>query len=283
MIEKPIGSGQWLFPECFDSILRHQSDNGDWPSYATVADGILNTAAALLALRRHQSRSVTTQDLNSRCQNAQRALEVLLERCDVSSCDQVGFEILITQHINLLAADGVTVAFPCQSQLHAVFREKQKRLSSLQQFIYQGPSTLLHSLEALVGHINFDRIRCWQEPNGSMMNSPSSTAAYLMHTSEWDQDAETYLRTVLRQGTGRHEGCVPCAWPTTIFEVSWVSYAPFPIFKLHIAKMWLLMLLYFSGCHYSCSCWCSYTSGGFNSSTRSFRASLVRRQRLCWI
>ncbi|KAL1863004.1 hypothetical protein Daus18300_008160 [Diaporthe australafricana] len=42
-----------------------------------------------------------------------------------------------------------------------------------------------------------------------------------MHASEWDQDAERYLRTVLRQGTSQSKSCVPCAWPTTLFEVSW--------------------------------------------------------------
>lgn len=225
MIDKPVGSGQWLFPECFDYILRHQAENGDWPSYATVADGILNTAAALLALRRHLSWCRTNEELDTRCKKAHRALEVLLEHYDVSSCDQVGFEMLITQHVKLLATDGVTVVSPCLAQLDAVFREKQKRLSSSGDSIYQRPSTLLHSLESLIGHIDFDRIRCRLEPNGSMLNSPSSTAAYLMHASEWDHDAEAYLRTVLRQGTGKHSGGVPCAWPTTLFEVSWVSHA----------------------------------------------------------
>lgn len=223
MIEKPVGSGQWLFPECFDYILRQQSNNGGWPSYATVADGILNTAAALLALRKHLSWSHGNEDLHVRCQKAQTALEVLLEQYDVSSCDQVGFEMLITKHINLLAADGVTIASPCLQQLDAVYREKQRRLSLSEDSIYEKPSTLLHSLESMIGHIDFDRIRCRRELNGSMLNSPSSTAAYLMHASEWDDDAETYLRTVLNQGTGECRGCVPCAWPTTMFEVSWVS------------------------------------------------------------
>ncbi|KAG6355250.1 hypothetical protein INS49_004332 [Diaporthe citri] len=240
MIEKPVGSGQWL-PESFDYILQQQSSNGDWPSYATVADGILNTAAALLALRRHLSWNCANEDLEIRCKKAQKALEVLLEQYDVSSCDQVGFEMLITQHINLLAADGVAVASPCLPQLNAVFREKQKRLSSSGDSIYQRPSTLLHSLESLIGHIDFDRIRCRLEPNGSMLNSPSSTAAYLMHASEWDDDAESYLRTVLRQGTGHGRGGLPCAWPTTMFEVSWtvttLAHAGIPLEEEYSAAL----------------------------------------------
>ncbi|KAG8170178.1 hypothetical protein KVR01_000923 [Diaporthe batatas] len=221
MIEKPVGSGLWLFPDCFDYILRQQSDNGGWPSYSTVTDGILNTSAALLALITHQKRCRSDQVLESRCHKAQQALETLLDRWDVSACDQVGFEVLVTQHINLLAADGVAIKFPGKQHLDEVFHAKLKRLSSLQDFLYKRPCTLLHSLEAMIGHIDFDRIRCWREPSGSMMNSPSSTAAYLMHASEWDQAAEDYLRAALQQGPGRSTGCVPCAWPTTIFEVSW--------------------------------------------------------------
>lgn len=227
MIEKPIGSGQWLFPECFEYILQHQSISGDWPSYATVADGILNTAAALLAIKKHLMWDTTNKDLELLCNKAHVALESLLGRWEISSCDQVGFEILVTQHINLLAAEGVSIAFSGLPKLQAVCHDKHGRLSSLQDLLYNEPSTLLHSLESQVGLIDFDRLRCWREPNGSMMNSPSSTAAYLMHASEWDQDAERYLRTVLRQGPSQSKACVPCAWPTTLFEASWVRFTTY--------------------------------------------------------
>ncbi|OTB18376.1 hypothetical protein K445DRAFT_309112 [Daldinia sp. EC12] len=55
-----------------------------------------------------------------------------------------------------------------------------------------------------------------------MMASPASTAAYLMNSSSWDDEAETYLRTVLHRPNNLDRGSVPCAWPTSIFEVSWV-------------------------------------------------------------
>ncbi|KAI0883796.1 uncharacterized protein GGS22DRAFT_180426 [Annulohypoxylon maeteangense] len=55
-----------------------------------------------------------------------------------------------------------------------------------------------------------------------MMASPASTAAYLMNTSSWVDEAELYLRNVLHRPNNLGSGGVPCAWPTTIFEVSWV-------------------------------------------------------------
>lgn len=68
-----------------------------------------------------------------------------------------------------------------------------------------------------------------------MMASPSSTAAYLMYTSEWDNEAEDYLRHVIKDGPGRGTGAVPSAFPSTYFEYSWVmstllkSGLPLPI------------------------------------------------------
>lgn len=53
MIQKPAYSGVWLFPECFDYVLEQQLPCGAWDSYATPTDGILNTAASLLALKKH--------------------------------------------------------------------------------------------------------------------------------------------------------------------------------------------------------------------------------------
>jgi hypothetical protein len=48
-----------------------------------------------------------------------------------------------------------------------------------------------------------------------------------MNTSTWDDEAEAYLRRVLgrEQASKVSRGSVPCAWPTTLFEVSWVLTA----------------------------------------------------------
>lgn len=49
------------------------------------------------------------------------------------------------------------------------------------------------------------------------MASPSSTAAYLMHTTTWDNEAEDYQRHVISEGEGRGGGGVPSALPSTHF------------------------------------------------------------------
>ncbi|KAL9012772.1 MAG: hypothetical protein Q9180_009076, partial [Flavoplaca navasiana] len=79
----------------------------------------------------------------------------------------------------------------------------------------KNPSTLLYSLEGLIGKIDFDRI-AHHKVQGCMLLSPSSTAAYLMNTSHWDTEAESYLRKSMQICS------VPEVYPTNLFEISWV-------------------------------------------------------------
>lgn len=69
--------------------------------------------------------------------------------------------------------------------------------------------------------IDFDKV-AHHKVHGSMMASPSSTAAYLLNVSNWDDEAEAYLRQVIKSGAGRGSGGVPSAYPSMHFEYSWV-------------------------------------------------------------
>ncbi|OTA68818.1 Ent-kaurene synthase [Hypoxylon sp. EC38] len=224
MIEHPYDKvKRWLFPECFEFILQSQSEDGSWESYSSQIDGILNTASALLSLKKHLAvcpDHPCHEEWTRRRVKAQVALGNLLKYWNVSSSDQVGFEILIMKHLSLLENEGISFQFPQYHALRALYDAKLKRLSP--DTILKTHSTLYHSLEALIGHVDFDQISRWQEEDGSMLGSPSSTAAYLIHTSLWDTRAEGYLRSVLRFSTGNGNGGVPCAWPTSVFETAWV-------------------------------------------------------------
>ncbi|KAI1370232.1 hypothetical protein F4677DRAFT_465656 [Hypoxylon crocopeplum] len=223
MVRNPhtiTGSHAWLFPECFEFILTHQLASGAWESYASPIDGILNTAAALLALKVHLEVCPEDSDLELRSQRAVKALREMLGNWEAGSSDQVGFEMLILQHASLLEAKGIVLDFPQLSTLRPLRRAKLEKLPLAS--VYNAPSTLHHCLEGLIGHIDFDQVRCRRDANGSMVSSPSSTAAYLMNTSAWDDEAEAYLRNALEYGSGRGNGSLPSAWPTGIFEISWV-------------------------------------------------------------
>ncbi|KAI0444326.1 hypothetical protein F4803DRAFT_573310 [Xylaria telfairii] len=223
MLQKSNGKNvEWRFPECFEFIIHHQLPCGGWASYATHVDGILNTAAALLALKKHLKMCPENIDWQERTTKAEKALSKMLNSLDIQIADQVGFEILIVQHIALLQNEGVYLALEA-GNIEALGKVRQEKLAKLPPAsVYNTPSTLYHSLEALIGHIDFDQVSRWREPNGSMMGSPSSTASYLMYATSWDEAAEAYLQNVLESGSGHRNGSVPSAWPTSIFETSWV-------------------------------------------------------------
>lgn len=229
MVAKPIADSKvWRFPECFQYILDTQQPDGSWPTYAAPVDGILNTAAALLALNAHQANpyQMTEQgDLKGRIQSATKALSKLLESWDVETCDHVGFEILVPKMLSLLEEHHITFQFPGQTGLAQL---RQKKLAGFNPAYLYSPVklTALHSLEGFWGEIDYDKVR-HHKVGGGYMGSPSSTAACLMGGSSWDEESEAFLQRVLVSGSGQGSGGMPSAFPSTYFELTWVWWSSF--------------------------------------------------------
>ncbi|KAL8952793.1 MAG: hypothetical protein Q9222_001297 [Ikaeria aurantiellina] len=220
------GNLKWRFPECFQYLLHHQRDDGSWPAYATEVDTILNTLAGLLALKTHADapQNVGCQlpaDIEMRISKAASALTKMLQDWDVNGTVHVGFEVLVPALLWLLEQKGFCFPMPGEQALGALNKKKMKRFDS-RMLRGQTQLTLLHSLEAFIGKIDFDHVK-HHKRHGSMMNSPSSTAAYLMHSSTWDDEAEDYLDRVVSALKDQHSGGVPSAFPTSTFMLAWAT------------------------------------------------------------
>lgn len=225
------GQKQWLFPECFKHLLATQSSSGAWTWTKSAGeasiDAILNTAGPLLALKRHAANSLQLdydpQLLADRIARATEALKSQLATWDVSTTDHVGFEIIVPAMLEYLEqeeAGSLTFDFDARAPLMKINHAKMARFRP--EYLYGSHRmTALHSLEAFIGKIDFDRVS-HHKTGGSMLGSPSSTAAYLMHSSTWDDESEAYLRTVVRLAAGQNTGAVPSAFPSTYFETSWL-------------------------------------------------------------
>ncbi|KAI1816639.1 terpene synthase family protein [Poronia punctata] len=231
MVTKVIdGEKQWLFPESFQYLLSTQSDKtGSWENGSDSAqiDGILNTAGPLLALKRHlaeplQLAHAHPHDLAERVERATVSLRRQLAVWDVSTTEHVGFEIIVPAILELLEKEDPSLVFEFGSKKLLMKIHDKKMARFRPEFLY-GPRrfTALHSLESFIGKLDFDKVR-HHKVNGSMLGSPSSTAAYLMHSSEWDEESEDYLRHVIRNAAGRGSGAVPSAFPSTHFEITWI-------------------------------------------------------------
>ena len=229
MISKADGNPTFLFPECLRYLLETQNQDGSWPEYASEVDGILNTMAATLALKMHERQqspgphySSLQWDIRSRVLQAKQYLRVKLQTWDVACAVHVGFEILVPALLELLEKDEEKFEFPGRRKLLALNEAKLGKF--LPEILYsEHKTTLIHSLEAFIGKIDFDKVHHHLDEHGSMMGSPSATAAYLMQTSQWNESAETYLRRVVTLGSGKGGGGVPSAFPSGIFETAWIT------------------------------------------------------------
>jgi hypothetical protein len=223
-------NGQPLFPEAYEYLKATQAEDGTWAAGTSDADGIVNTLAALLALRREERRLEAMRvDNTRRCRAAEDALRRLLNGWDLAATDRVGFEVLVPNLLRLLEVEGVQFDFPARTELMALNAAKLARLGPILTSPIQ--TTLVHTLEAFVGSLDFDQVKHHKMPNGSMLASPSSTAAYLMNTTAWDSEAEAYLRMVYEQQTRiGNRGGFPSAFPSTLFEISWVGWG-YPVYR----------------------------------------------------
>lgn len=227
LVTKAVGENrQWLFPECFDYVLDQQAEDGSWGLTSEGIDGILSTAAALLSCVRHHVEPLNVEntrakDLEARIERGTDSLRSQLQDWTVSSTVHVGFEVIVPALLDLLAQESIQFSFKGLGDLMKIHEEKLSKFHP--DLLYDCErSTVIHSLEAFIGKIDFDKIS-HHKKFGSMMGSPSSTAAYLMNATAWDDEAEAYLRHVVENAAGKGNGGVPSAYPSTIFEYSWVS------------------------------------------------------------
>jgi hypothetical protein len=187
----------------------------------------LDTAAALLALLKHAAEPLqiydySGSDLERRISFATQSLDRQLKTWnDIVSTNHIGVELIVPALLNYLREDyQLQFDFRAQDVLAQMYEEKSSRFCS--EMLYSTrPSSAIHSLEAFIGRIDFDRVSHHLH-NGSMMASPSSTAAYLMHSTTWDDEAEAYLRHVVKAGMGHGDGGVPGTFPIHYFELDWV-------------------------------------------------------------
>ncbi len=236
MVSKRVeGELQWLFPETFQYVLSSQDASGGWTSGTSGSeiDSILTSMAALLTLRKHASAPCQNdgrgEDLLTKMYRGAAFVQTQLQSWDVESTAHVGFELLVPALLDDLEQEGLVFDFTGREMLLKIKNKKMTRFQPEMLYSDKNVTTaLIHSLEAFAGKIDFDKV-AHHKVHGSMMGSPASTAAYLIYSSSWDDEAERYLRNVISSGPGKGNGSVPSAFPLSLFEISWVGRRQDPI------------------------------------------------------
>ena len=210
--------------------------DGDWEAHGSDDDDILNSLAALLAMKRNGNDNVSANleaalDITTRTLKATAFIQEKLQHWTLAANTRVGFEILVPALLSMLEQENAVFNFPRKGDLTALNETKLKTIEP-EPFYEKRKTALLHSLEAFVGKIDFDRVQ-HHKTFGSMMGSPASTAAYLMNCSAWDDDAEDYLRNAVINSTCGGEGGLPSVYPSNIFELTWVKNT-FSVVPAHV-------------------------------------------------
>ncbi|KAL4812928.1 terpenoid cyclases/protein prenyltransferase alpha-alpha toroid [Aspergillus spinulosporus] len=228
MVRKPTEGGKsiWAFPAAFQALLQHQLPCGSWGGTNSNLDTIASSLTALLALQKHARDLGATgsqSELSTRIIKAKEWLDTALVGLDdllATSTLSVGLELRLPALLDLLEAEGHIFDF----NRTFLTKLKSRKLSKINlDTVFSGPqSSLLHSLEAMVGKVDF-RALGHHKVLGSMLASPSATAAYLMYNPVWDDEAEEYIQQAISNGAGQGSGLVAAGYPTTVFEWAWVT------------------------------------------------------------
>ena len=118
--------------------------------------------ATLLALKRHVNepdcpKHALPPDINQRISKATSALQQCLCKWDVLSTRHVGLEVLIPALLKNLEEDSNRFLFPGCEKLLKLQSKKLARVDS-ERLYSKKKTTLLHSMEAFVGSIDFSRV-----------------------------------------------------------------------------------------------------------------------------
>ncbi|MEO6062195.1 MAG: prenyltransferase/squalene oxidase repeat-containing protein [Thermoflexales bacterium] len=148
---------------------------------------------------------------------ASRALAYLrdsLAGWQVGTYESVGFEVQLPTLVQSLSKLGIRLEIPNYGDVIDMMQAKLVRSGGTA--LAHGHSSLVYSLEALVGSLSPDLLPGLRSPHGHYGHSPASTAAVLQHFL-WNEQSAIWLRNL----QARHDGGVPNVFAIDAFEASW--------------------------------------------------------------
>ncbi|KAM0891012.1 hypothetical protein ACQ4PT_026687 [Festuca glaucescens] len=208
MVPLPESPQLPCFPECVEWILQNQQSNGSWGldqmDSSVTKDVISSTLACVLALQRW--------DVGS--DHITRGLHFIGKNISIIMDEQndapIGFNITFPYMIGLAIEMGLE--FPVrQTDILGILHLREVELKRLAGDKSNGREAYMaYVAEGLGNLLDWDEAIKFQRKNGSLFNSPSATAAALIHN--YDDKALNYLKLLVNEVGG----AVPTVYPLNV-------------------------------------------------------------------
>lgn len=200
--------GRW--PGLIDWLLEHQWSDGSWGGgISYFHDRILCTLVAMIALRERGNEPRAKQAIRRGENYVWRNLHFLHH----DPIELVGFELIFP---TLLAqARSLELDVPAHSCGYGSVRAAKLRLLP-EDSIYIPGTSVAFSLEFMGAKGEPDRLGRMLGQNGSIANSPATTAYLLLQGGD-NREALSYLERLMARSMG-----IPHFFPLRTFEMAWV-------------------------------------------------------------
>ncbi|KAF3446249.1 hypothetical protein FNV43_RR11428 [Rhamnella rubrinervis] len=212
MVPSPNSMKDPFFPQCVKWVMDNQFHDGSWGASVChghpllIKDALLSTLACVLALKQW---GIGELQIN-------RGLHFiesnLASATDEKQQTPIGFDIIFptmleyTQNLNInLSHEGI-------SSLDTLIQKRESELQRADRDNSEGWRAYLAYISEGLGKLQeWDRAIKYQRKNGSLFNSPSTTAAAYSHLK--DADCLNYLHSVL----DKFGNSVPTIFPLDIY------------------------------------------------------------------
>lgn len=229
-LPSPDGQGV-CWPDLVEWLLENQHPDGSWGSNILYYhDRIICTLAAITALHKHISNHQTQEAIKQ----GERYLWHHLHLLPRDPFELVGFELVVPTMLAEAAAAGLDV--PTHTCGYGEIQTAKLRLIP-PAMLYSPRVSTVHSLEFLGRNGKSDLIRAAVGSNGSLGNSPATTAYYLLYHDRDDERGWNYLEQV-RQ----HQREIIYLYPFRTFELTWVlnnlQLSRIPVIEFTEPEVW---------------------------------------------
>lgn len=209
------------YPSAFEWLMLAQNPDGSWSQpYPHNIIPTISVVCGLLTLPENLKR-VAKEALAG-------GLDFLAQKLPVwtpSTHESVGLEMLLPFYLSELSERGYSMRTRDEELIFAQMRQKMLRSGKTDSLLQGGP--LVHSIEALINHLDPAVMRQLLRPQGHVGNSVSATVSWVLCAGN-DPRAITWLNRVVAM----YNGVAPVAYPIDVLECAWVLLMLHPVAHL---------------------------------------------------